>query len=421
MKKISKVLGPGVLFASTAIGVSHLVQSTRAGADYGFSLLIFVILANLLKYPFFEYGSRYANATGTSIIDGYKKMGNWMLWLYVLITIGTMFFVTAAVTVVTGGFLENLLGLNNLFGFGLTSTLFTLLICTIILLIGKFSLLDKLIKLIGMVLLISTVTAFVLVIVKGPQGEGKLFVENLSLFGEAKDVATLAFLISLMGWMPTALDLSAWNSLWTVERIKETHYKPTLKETLFEFRFGYIISAVLALVFVTLGAFLLFNTNTILPENGAQFSHAVVKLYTNVIGSWSYIFIASSAFSIMFSTSITVLDGYGRSFKKCVELIIPESKSEKSYSYAIITVVVGAFALIYYFLELSGNPKGFKTLIDLATVISFLVAPIIAIANFRLVSSKFIPKEYTPNLFLKVLSVLGIIFLIIFSVIYLLN
>ena len=82
LKNISKTLGPGLLFASTAIGVSHLVQSTRAGANYGFVLVGFIIAANILKFPFFEFGSRYANATGTSIIDGYKKIGGWMLWLY---------------------------------------------------------------------------------------------------------------------------------------------------------------------------------------------------------------------------------------------------------------------------------------------------------------------------------------------------
>ena len=62
------VLGPGILFASTAIGVSHLVQSTRAGAIAGFGLLWAVVAANLAKYPFFEFGSRYANATGESLV-----------------------------------------------------------------------------------------------------------------------------------------------------------------------------------------------------------------------------------------------------------------------------------------------------------------------------------------------------------------
>jgi len=52
-KSLKKTLGPGILFASTAIGVSHLVQSTKAGALFGFGLLWAVMAANILKYPFF--------------------------------------------------------------------------------------------------------------------------------------------------------------------------------------------------------------------------------------------------------------------------------------------------------------------------------------------------------------------------------
>ena len=32
IQSLKNTLGPGILFASTAIGVSHLVQSTKAGA-----------------------------------------------------------------------------------------------------------------------------------------------------------------------------------------------------------------------------------------------------------------------------------------------------------------------------------------------------------------------------------------------------
>jgi len=49
LSRFSKTAGPGILFASTAIGVSHLVQSTRAGADFGLLILGFVILVTLLK------------------------------------------------------------------------------------------------------------------------------------------------------------------------------------------------------------------------------------------------------------------------------------------------------------------------------------------------------------------------------------
>ena len=70
-----KKLGPGLLFAGAAIGVSHLVQSTRAGADFEFGLIWALVLIHLVKYPFFQFGPRYATATGESLLDGYKKLG----------------------------------------------------------------------------------------------------------------------------------------------------------------------------------------------------------------------------------------------------------------------------------------------------------------------------------------------------------
>lgn len=70
MKTNLKAIGPGLIWAAAAIGVSHLVQSTRAGAAYGFELIWFIVLINLIKYPFFKFGPRYASATGESLMHG---------------------------------------------------------------------------------------------------------------------------------------------------------------------------------------------------------------------------------------------------------------------------------------------------------------------------------------------------------------
>ena len=78
LKHLLKAFGPGILFASTCIGVSHLVQSTRAGADFGYALVLFMIAALLFKYPFFEFGSRYAAATKKSLLEGYLEEGKWV-------------------------------------------------------------------------------------------------------------------------------------------------------------------------------------------------------------------------------------------------------------------------------------------------------------------------------------------------------
>lgn len=396
-----KTLGPGILFASTAIGVSHLVQSTRAGANFGFALVGFIIAANLFKYPFFEFGSRYANATGESLIDGYKRIGKWMLWLYFVITIISMLFVSAAVGAVTSGFLQNLFGITS-WGIYATITLFVL--CIAILASGQYGILDKLTKLIGSVLLISTVFAFILALIKGPNPQIPDFIPP-SIW----ETESIFFIIALMGWMPTAVDLSAWNSLWTLERIKQTGYKPSMKETLADFNFGYIISAVLSICFVTLGSYMLYGTGTELPDSSGAFAHSIVTLYTNYIGDWSYIIIATAAFSIMFGTCIAVFDGFARSFERTIELLfLPDDNnlsSKKAYNLSLAVIGIGAFLIIF----LLG--KHIKTLVDLATTISFLIAPLIAIVNFRLVSGNNIKKEDQPSTWLRALSWAGILFL----------
>jgi Mn2+/Fe2+ NRAMP family transporter len=73
--KLLEVIGPGLVLAGSAIGVSHLVQSTRAGAMYGLALLGFILVSMLAKYPAFLFGPRYAAATGRSLLSGYRQQG----------------------------------------------------------------------------------------------------------------------------------------------------------------------------------------------------------------------------------------------------------------------------------------------------------------------------------------------------------
>ena len=405
-KHLFKALGPGILFASTCIGVSHLVQSTRAGADYGFQLLIFIVLANLFKYPFFEFGSRYAGATRKSILEGYQKEGNWVLWVYFLLSLGSMFTVTAAVTFVTAGML------NNLMGWTFDPTWvsgFLLAFCTIILAFGKYGLLDNLLKIIGAVLLISTLTAFFGVLVKGPITPTESFVPK-----ELMEREGIIFLIALMGWMPTAVDLSTWNSLWAIEKMKQTGYQSRMKEILFDFNFGYIITAVLALCFLTLGAFVMYGSGAELSSNSTVFSDQVVKLYTNALGSWAYFIIAVAAFSTMFSTTITVVDGFGRAMGETTRLLFFKTTGIRTL-YTTMMVLVAGISFIFILL-LSAN---LKDLVDLATTLSFVVAPVFAYINYKVIMSDQISEEHKPKKWLKWLAISGLIFLTLFAMIYL--
>lgn len=417
-----KTLGPGILFASTAIGVSHLVQSTRAGALAGWGLVWAVMLANVAKYPFFEFGSRYASATGTSLIAGYRKMGKWAAWGFLLLTLLTCFFVLGAIGLVTASFLDNLLGISARTGSNTTPTVAIVVIAgsTLLLAWGAYAALDKLIKLIAAVLLIGTVVAFI----AATGHTSPMDVPPPPADFSPWTGAGLAFLIALVGWMPSAVDLASWNSIWTLERIAETGYRPTLKQTLREFNWGYWISAGLALLFLGLGAMILYTDQTALPTGTAAFASGIVDIYTEALGTWARPFIAAAAFSAMLGTIIACLDGYTRSLTASILSLrhphetvsqagVQHLKNHRVERWIGAGLSAGSLALILW------RPNDIKTLVDIATTLSFLVAPFVAAANWRLVTAPDFPAQARPSNGMKALSVLGMLFLVGFSILYL--
>ena len=111
-QKIIKNIGPGILLAGAAIGVSHLVQSTRAGAEYGYILLPALLLACISKYPFMLFAANFTAAEQKDVLQGYADLGKWPLRLFYLIHFGSMLIITAAVTLVTAGIVAFLTDLS---------------------------------------------------------------------------------------------------------------------------------------------------------------------------------------------------------------------------------------------------------------------------------------------------------------------
>lgn len=406
---IKQTLGPGLLMAAAAIGVSHLVQSTRAGATYGWALVWAVVLANFFKYPFLEYGPRYAIATGESMIEGYHRLGKWAIGIFVVFTLGTMFAVQAAVTVVTASLAANMTGLALS---PLAWSAILLGICILLLMSGQYSALDGAIKLIMVVLAVSTVVAVIAAISQPNHHQA-----GLDYYPSIWNVAGVSFLIALMGWMPIPIDAAAWHSLWSLERVKQTKYKPKLRECLLDFNIGYLGAAILALGFLALGAIVMYGSDVEYASSGTSFARQLISLYTESLGSWAYPVIIICAFTTMFSTTLTVTDAYPRVSRRMLEVLIPETFNDQDSIriYRILLVLISLLSLgVLYFLG-----DSFKLMVDLATTLSFLTAPILAFLNYRLVTANHVPDDYQPKPWLKWLSWGGIIFLTGFALLYL--
>lgn len=396
MIKRIKQLGPGLLFAGAAIGVSHLVQSTRAGADYGWGLLWVLIMANLFKYPFFQYGTRYALATNKSLLDGYAHLGKGYLWGFFLLSLGSMFTIQTAVTIVTASLASLLFGIEA--SLVIWSVIITLC-CVFLLWVGGYQRLDKIIKWIILILTLSTLVA---VVFAGSQNTTILNVEQIIPAG-----SSIVFIAAFMGWMPAPLDISVWNSLWTLE--KNQHQSGELKQGLFDFNVGYIVTFFLGICFMGLGAFVMYGSGTSFSNSGGEFAHQLIELYTSTLGNKVYLFVVLAAFTTMFSTTLTTLDASPRAMERSCQLLFKELPF-LNYHFWLILLAVGTLAIFTFLLSEMG------TLVQIATVLSFINAPFYALLNYRLVTSKQMPSYAQPSKGLRLLSLMGIFLLVLFAI-----
>lgn len=408
-------LGPGILFAAAAVGVSHLVQSTRAGADYGLSLLLLVLLANLVKYPAFRFGPHYAAATGTSLLEGYRRQGRPFLVLYLLLTLGTMFAVLAAISMVTAGLAIAVLGLNSS---PLAVGALLLVSSTALLAFGRYRLLDRLTKGLVAVLTLTTLASTLLVLPKVPWG-------TLSLWPspELWTPKSLFFLVALVGWMPSAIDVSVWQSLWTLARGDDASHRPTLREATFDFHLGYLGTAFLAVCFVLLGAGVMHQRGLVLSDSPGGFAGQILTLYTDSLGAWSRPLIGAAAFAVMFSTMLTVLDGFPRALtvlrarfrgpERPDNFELRNPRELHTYWGSMVALSLGALVVLWFL------PSSLRGLVDFATTLSFLTAPALAWLNHRAVTSVEVPAEHRPARWLLTASLVFAAAQAVFAAFYL--
>lgn len=406
-KNLIKSIGPGILLAGAAIGGSHLLASTTAGAKYGFSLLWIVLLINLLKYPFFEYGQRYTAAAGETILDGYQRLGRWELVVFFLLNLFTAIANIAGVSLIAGILAAELFGTAQ-HPFLWTSGI--LGICVVLIAAGKYKWLDRGMKIQISLLALATIIAL---------AAAARYNHGFVLSAEPPPVwnqTGILFLIALMGWMPAPIELSAWTSLWMMERKAETGHAATVREASIDFHIGYISCALLAVVFLSLGALVMYGSGEEL-QAGAGFAKQFVALYTRALGGWIRPVVALAAFITMFSTSVTCVDGYPRALAASLQRMVPawRERFKPLYFTMIGLNVLLSLAVVGLFLN------SLKVLLDVAMILSFLAAPVFAVINYRIVTAGFMPEADRPGKRMRALSWLGILFLSGFSLFFIVS
>lgn len=389
------------------------MQSTRAGAGYGLALVLLILLTYVAKYPAFRFGAQYANATGRSLLHGYRQQGNWAVTMYIVIALGTVFAALPAVTLVTAGLAKAAFDLP--WGTFPIATVI-LGICATVLIAGGYRVLDRIVKVLMVILASATLLATVLVI---PQIDWAV---SGSLWPAENSVTDVFFIVALLGFMPSSVDISVWHSLWSVAKARDSHHLASLREALDDFHVGYFGTLLLALCFVLLGTGVMHNSGVEFEASPAGFAAQLINLYQQTLGDWSGPLIGTVAVAVMFSTVLAGLDGYPRAAVSIFRLYKGREAGDeqgaaiidkRAYALTVWVLAVGSLIILYFLVS------SLQVVVDVAATIMFLFAPVVAWLNHRAMSSSLIPVEARPGRGLFLLSLAGIIWLAAFSAYFL--
>lgn len=405
MRNLFARIGPGMMVAAVGVGVSHLVQSTRAGADFGLSLIWLVILIVVLKYPAFRFAVDYATASGHSLVTGYSRISKVALTWLGLAFIVDMFIAPAAVSLVTAGLIISIFGIPYsapVVAVGL------MIVSALILLNGHYMKAERIVKI--MVIAFSILTVIAMVISLPLLGS-----DDRGLFADLHfDRAMLLFIIAVTGWMPMPLSGAIFQSKWICEKRNAVGLKNfNYRQALTDLHIGYGLTLVLAVCFVVMGTAVLFETDRVAPQNPGAFAAELLSIFTTVFGSWMYPIISLAALAVMWSTLVALLDASPRVVDRLFSFA-KENPDETPDRYTMFLAIqlLGVMVIVLFLMG------GFVAFLDFATSMGFLAAPAIAYYNYRAVTSPEIAAEFRPSAKMIVFSWISVVSLAGFAISY---
>ncbi len=409
LAEIVQLIGPGILYAAAAVGVSHLVQATRTGAVYGFSLTLVIAFACFIKYPGLRFGTDYAVATGTSLITGYIKQGRLTTLIYLFNLIFTFLFVPAAIVLVTSGLIKGVSGIEM--GDVSMATL-VFLSSAIILITGHYRVLERIIKALVGIFTILIVLAVIVIFGKIEWSVGQFMPPVI-------DRATLIFIVAITGFMPSPMTAGVMSSMWICAKAQNTGHLPTSEDAKFDFNLGFATTLLLALCFMLLGAGIMFGSGAEFAPSSGGFANQLIQLFTQTIGGWSFWVIGIAAIAVVYSSVLTVVDGNARFIQISLDHFKPDIHEKlgidrsRVFDLAVLLICAGGLLVLTFLLQ------SFRTFIDLVSVITAIIAPILATMNHWAVHSDDVPEASRPTRLMYVWSITGIIVMTVVTVFYL--
>jgi len=381
-----------------AIGQTHVILATYSGARFGFSLLWVILLAHILTYPVFEYGPRYAVATGGSLIDAYARLPRLrvpMMLFFGLLLLTLPFIGVASLLSVTASIL---LAAWPQVSFHQWCVIITACTATLIF-AGRYRGLEITCIAMSGVLVLATVVAFSLEL----PDPGRVLSGALA---PAIPAGSMVTLVALMR-MPTDPVTSIMHSVWAVKKreawIREGGLQAGLKRSLLDLRVGFGASLLIALIFVSLGAVVLHPRGVDLE--GVDLAVELSRVYTETVGAWAFPLFIGVAFVAIWGSLYAIADGVPRMF----EGVWSSATGKTGDSELRPLRVVYTLAILLGGLLLATVWQRPLFLVILAVSAGLVAYPLIYLLNIHAVT-KLIDAEFRPSRLNLCVAYLGVVY-----------
>jgi Mn2+/Fe2+ NRAMP family transporter len=425
-----KWLGPSFLWMLSAAGSGELLFTPRIAALYGYALLWALLAAVILKWFINGEIGRFSVCTGTTILEGFKQLPgpkNWAIWLILLPQI------VVAISTVAG--LSGAAATALILVAGGSVQLWTVIIIVVtaaIVLLGQYSVVEKISSYIGIARTIAVVAAAIFVFPK---------VRELAsgLVPQIPQDVQYQEILPWLGFMLAGAAGLMWYSYWVdargygaasvkgqesidpkqLNREEKKKLRGWLKLMTISNSLAVVGALLAALSFLILGGELLHPQGIVPKEN--QVAETLGNLLGNLWGPFGFWFMVAIVFITFCSTVLSVEDGFGRMFADGTQILLQgfgvrgRWTNEKFLQRVYIVVLLVALPIAIYLFF--GEPVG---LLQTAGGIEAAHIPIVTALTLYL-NHRILPKELKPSKFIFAGTAIAGIFFGVFAVIYLLQ
>jgi Mn2+/Fe2+ NRAMP family transporter len=393
--------GPGIVIAVTGVGAGDMVSSLVAGTDFGMVLLWAVILGAILKYFLTEGIGRWYMASGQTILQGWRSLGRWAIWYFVIYLFIVTFVFGAAVTSTAALAVDAALpGVLPLWAWAALHSVAAFIIVGI----GRYGLFEMIMKTFaalkfGIVILLAILLAPAL---------GEVVLGFVPRIPEGALINVLA----IIGGVGGTYSLAAY-TYWVRERgWRHSDWIPTMRTDL---GFGYALTALFMVSMLIIGAELLFGTGTsISDEEGLLALVDPMQDRFGLLARWAFLI---GFWAVATGAMLGAWNGGAYLFADCVRTIREAPDEEASDYLSEKSIFFRGFLAWMSFppmiLLAFGEPV---LLVIVYASLGALLLPFLAITLLILLNSQRVTPEYRNRLVSNVVLAVSVIPFIVVGV-----